>query len=215
MNKKKLVYVGLLLPLVCSAQQEDSDAPELMHQEDEQELVAVQEPESFNQEEADVAEDDGGYEAGDDQDEASQDAELDIAEPAYARGNWYEKQKTYIMAHDVYQEVRQKEAVVDQFEPVFVAKKNELTNRFEEFVQSLPVAQHLIYQALVDELEKLEHLAKPSPAMTQDERVKLTEAQETKNLLTQLKKDFDTITELYKAGDQDNGRSYATDNCYT
>ncbi|MFI4919763.1 MAG: hypothetical protein ACHP65_09430 [Legionellales bacterium] len=213
---KKLVYVGLLLPLVCSAQDQEAPVAELSSQTDEQEVkqeVAGQEPQREGVDGAELDEVEGDQDLDqdtdleteddtDDEDDASA-SDIDLTEsPEYARGNWYEKQQTLKQAHDVYQEVRQKEAGVAQFESIFITKKNELTNKFEEFSQSLAVSLPVLHKAIVDELEKLEKIAKPSAGLTQEERIKLTEAQETKNVLTQLKKDLDAITELYKAADQ-------------
>jgi hypothetical protein len=207
---KKLVYVGLLLPLVCRPQEQEINVPEAVqadNQEIKQEIVGqepmelVSTPEENPSIENDQDDQDTDEDL-DDEDEAS-DSEIDFNEsPEYARGNWYEKQQTLKQAHDVYQEVRQKESAVAAFETTFITKKNELTNKFEEFSQSLTVTLPALYQAIVDELEKLEAAQKPTGQLSQEERIKLTEVQETKNLLIQLKKDLDAITELYKAADQ-------------
>ncbi len=213
MNKKKFVYIGLLLPLVCRAQEQEAPAPVLSRKADEQEMVALQPDVGVSEdlknqqasgEQAEGLEDESLDDEQDDegQDDSSE-SDIDLTEsPEYARGNWYEKQQTLKQAHDVYQEVRQKEAGVAQFETTFITKKNELTNKFEEFSQSLNVALPSLHKAIVDELEKLEAIPKPTGQLTQEERIKITQDQETKNVLTQLKKDLDAITELYKAADQ-------------
>lgn len=129
--------------------------------------------------------------------------EADFIAPEYARGNWYKKRQLVKDAHALlYQTVVEKAAHVAAFENPFIAKKNALTQRFEEFSQSLGFARGVLYETIVNEISRLESARKPKEPLTQSDRIALTQIQENKNTLMQLKKDFDTVTELYKSVDQ-------------
>lgn len=190
---KKFIYIGLLFPFYGMGSDAETHEPH----EEPTHVDQVDQHETADEVSTDDAD------GADDEEEALEDNEIDLTTPPeHARGNWYEKQQILKQAHDVYQEIRQKEAEVAGFEAAFVTKKNELTNIYEQFAGSLTRTLPVIYQEVVDELKKLEEVAKPVGQLTQQERVKLAESQETKLLLTQVKKDLDTITELYKAADQ-------------
>lgn len=191
---KRFIYIGLLFPFYGLGSEAETHEPH-------EELTHVDHAKAIDE----TAADDGSDNHDDDEvdDEALEDNEIDLTTaPEHARGNWYEKQQILKQAHDVYQDLRQKEAEVATFEAAFVAKKNELTNIYEQFTGSLTRTVAVIYQEVVDQLKKLEEAAKPVGQLTQQERVKLAESQETKLIMTQLKKDLDTVTELYKAADQ-------------
>ncbi len=210
---KKNIYIGLFVPMFSLSENEgapDSTSlvqptGELAHetgknQSSPAELFAAdmipQEPEI---DESIVQQEEGEDENSHDVDSIDQDS---FESPEYARGNWYKKQQVLKYAHDVYQEVRQKEASVGEFENVFIAKKNNLTQHLEEFSQSLGVAFAGFYQILFDEIERFEQTEPATGLLTSDDRIKLAQDQETKAVLVQLKKDLDDMTELYKAADQ-------------
>ncbi len=216
---KKLLYIGLVFPIISYTQQTvvAEDVPlESESSTQESEAQTPVEGSEITESPAVVPEhvapidldSDDSSDDTVDTDENEDDEEIDsndtdmFESPEYARGNWYKKQQTLKHAHDVYQEVRQKEALVEQFENTFITKKNVLTNKFEEFSQALGGAINGIYQTLFEEIERLETLQKPEGQLTQQDRVQLAQAQETKEALVQLKKDFDALTELYKAIDQ-------------
>lgn len=197
---KKLLYIGLLLPVVAyTASAGTTEEP----------LDEVFEPASMAESIEDIHEEvpedldeDMDEEGDNEEDQYEKAVDPDLLGPAYARGNFYKKQQTLKQAHEVYQDIRQKEALVAQFESSFIIKKNELTNKLEESSQALGSTVTSIYQALLAELEKFETLQKPDHSMSQDERIKLTHAQETKASLMLLQKDMEALTELYKASDQ-------------
>lgn len=220
---KKLLYVGLLFPIISYTQQpsvaeemplESESAPQEAEEqkaaEASSEIIETQPAVAESMQvdlDADDSSDDSQADTLDtqenDEDEDIDSNDTDMFEsPEYARGNWYKKQQTLKHAHDVYQEVRQKEALVEQFENVFITKKNVLTNKFEEFSQALGGAINTIYQTLFEEIERLETSQKPEGQLTQQDRVNMAQAQETKESLLQLKKDFDALTELYKGVDK-------------
>ncbi len=138
----------------------------------------------------------------DDADEVDSESVEEDLTPGSARGNWYKKQQTLKHAYDVYPEVRQKHAVVTGYEKSFIVRKNELVQKVEDFSQELGKPWSSVYQLVVDELEKLELPIKSQGPLTESERIELTESQERKITLLQLKKDFDALNELYKAIDQ-------------
>lgn len=138
----------------------------------------------------------------DDTDEVDNESVEEDLAPGSARGNWYKKQQTLKHAYDVYPEVRQKHAVVTGYEKSFIARKNELVQKIEDFSQELGKPWSSVYQLVADELEKLELPLKSQGPLTESERIELTESQERKITLLQLKKDFDALNELYKAIDQ-------------
>ncbi|MBY0110342.1 MAG: hypothetical protein K2X90_04485 [Candidatus Babeliaceae bacterium] len=199
---KKFLYVGLLLPFVCNAQEQElvAQAAETQENAAHEEIINNQSSEEIIDEPEDS--DDQDEQDSDEEDDVSAE-ELDLhGSPEYARGNWYEKQQMLKQAHDVYQEVRQKEAAIAQFETTFITQKNELTNRFEEFSQSLGITLPALNKAVADELERLEALPKIAESqLAQEERIRLTQDLEKKNILIQLKKDLESITELYTAAD--------------
>ncbi len=221
MNEKK-IYFGLLMPFTLCAQE--------IGQEPEQEQVVEIDPEHAQEQAALQAADAGTPVAADTPVEASaadvhaheeeleeeseeEGNEIEAEEdeslfeaPEYARGNWYKKQQTLKQAHDAYQEVRQKEAAVAQYEATFIAKKNELTNKLESFVQTSGIALSGLYEAIVRELEAFDTVARPQGPATQEDRVKMAQAQEAKAQLEQLQKDINSVTEFYKAIDDAMGK---------
>jgi|GEM_PF-5045734 hypothetical protein len=202
---KKFIYAGLLLPLVSYAQETVAPEEEILQPQVAQEAQAPEVPEVIEEKKELEAPQEASEEVenfdDEDTDLEQDDNDSDVL-PEHARGNWYKKQQALKHAHEVYQEVRQKEMAVAQYEEEFITKKNILTSKLEEFSQVLGVAVSTLYQSLFDEIEKLEATQKPQGQMTQEERIKITQSQETKTLLLQLKKDFDNITELYKAADK-------------
>lgn len=209
---RKLLSLGLLIPFVSYPEEAEKPAvtPEVT-QVTQSETKQEIKPEEIQQnvfensdqsepelaQEQEIAEEDTDIE---DDAEDTQDSD-EVASALEARGNWHKKQQTVKKAHDLYQEIRQKEATVAQFENNFITEKNKLTGELEKFSQALGTSLSNLYQMLLDEASKIETVQKPDGQASQDERVKIAHIQETKNLITQVQKDIQDLDELYKSAD--------------